>query len=186
MLCLLFGLHRPTIPWTPKISFEWSETAGQDSVTELDKYQINPYNNDKGFWERNLWRIIGWYITFMPEEALWTKEADIVMSTVKFVVNFLMEEVIYKLGHLLWLFTTTDCGAIKHSWLDLRIGVWGPKRGQYFFSSSYNVAKIKRLGSTVTNQNKKLYHINVKSTSVRILVQNSPAVPSHLIFKIQI
>jgi hypothetical protein len=37
------------------------------------------------------------------------------MSTVKSEVNFLIEDVIYKVGRLLCLVTATACGPIKHS-----------------------------------------------------------------------
>jgi hypothetical protein len=59
----------------------------------------------------------------MSEEALWTKEADGLMQTVKSVVNFQMEYVIYKLGGVLCLITVTAYGDIKHSLLDLCMGV---------------------------------------------------------------
>jgi hypothetical protein len=52
------------------------------------------------------------------------------------VVNFLMEYVKYSLGPLFCLIIITACGAIKHSRLDLRIGVWGPKRGIIIFVPS--------------------------------------------------
>jgi hypothetical protein len=54
-------------------------------------------------------------------------------------------------------------------------GVRAQRGGIIFFSSFYNVAKIIHLGSTVTNQNKYIYiyHINVKSISVRISIQKS-------------
>jgi hypothetical protein len=78
------------------------------------------------------------------------------MSTAHLTVNFLTDDVMYKMERILYLITIIVFGAIlrNRSRLAFRIGVWEREGKKIILIPFYSVAKLKHLETTIINQNK--------------------------------